>query len=129
MLFPIGVIGFCAIHYHKVRIVINQFFFCWAYEHVFDKVSLPCDLGNKTHFQTGVFICAAVGIYHKQAFAAELFCHCTFEVVPHGRRNRFIVVFTLIRPPNGIFGDVIAHYVFVFRGATGELACVHVDGT
>jgi phosphoenolpyruvate carboxykinase (ATP) len=50
---------------HKVRFIIFKFSVSWANEHILNKMCLPCDLGNKSYFQTCCFISTTKSIHYE----------------------------------------------------------------
>jgi len=54
-----------------------------------------------------------------------LFGYRTAKIVPDILINRLIVVTTLIRPPEGVPGDIVFNNVLVFRRPTGKFAGVY----
>ncbi len=128
---PLWVSAFCAVHDDKVRRKVSQLLLRRTDKHVLHEVRLPGHLGNKTHGEAGIGIRTAKGIDNKQPLAGELLGHQAFQLQPHFRRERLVVVFAFafICPPYGVASRVIADNVLIFRRTSGKYAGIDGDST
>ncbi len=111
------IVHFCfgSIVNNKIRSKFCQLFCSGLYEHIFDKMCLPCHFHDKTHRHAGIFIGTAKSIYYIEFFIAQSVDSNLFHLCPHLLRHGVIVVFiTFSSPPYFVVRISIVNNVFVF---------------
>ena len=96
-------------------------------EHILYEVCLPCNFHDKTYFEPGIFICAAICIHYIYSLLfRNLFLNNRLTLIVNLRTNRFVDVSV---PPHMLVAGCILYNVFVFRGTSGKNSSLYTDCT
>ena len=114
---------------NEIGFEVFKFFFRRLNEHVFNKVSLPCNLDDETDCHTGIFVRSAERVYDIKFLAGKLFERDILNRFPRFLRCGMVIVLVFVRsPPDGVFGIIVYDDEFVFRRTTRVNTRHNVDG-